>query len=447
MKKLTILIGALCVFFGLVIVGTVLFEKKMDEDEEFMIKVLDLAHNNDDNINKNSSSQIETEVSEKNVQIKNSTEVAENPEKNLEGFDELRMDAVLSDEDWQVRIDAGLDTVSLNNAIKGCEGLYYFDLLDPFGKQLYLEMLIVLQKFESNVCLCSLDEDKIDSVFLCVLYDHPEIYYTNGYLLTRYLAKEEVVRLGFSPMYTMEEEYAQECQKYVDEYTANFLSGIDRRFASDYEKVKYTYEFVILNTEYDIDSEDNQSIISVMLNKKSVCQGYARTVQYLLSKLDVPATVVSGYDQNGEGHAWNLVKCNNAYYYVDATWGDSSFNLSSNYSEISYDYLNITTAELEKNHVIDNIAEVPLCMFTSDNYYVKEGLYFNSVNDEKLKEAFNNAYDDGRSFISIKCSNSMVFEDIRTYLIDDNHIFDYIRGKSSLDYFVNEDLLTYLFDI
>lgn len=453
MKKLQIILGIVLFVFGIAIVGTIFFDKKMKEDEEFMKEIIEITSNFDDYdsdaSSKGSSRGIETEVSEERVQLKNDVNAAGNPETDIGGFKELQMDGSLSEDDWQRRLDAGITTAEVNRYDGECKGLYYFDLLDSFDKQLYLEMYIILKNYETNVCLCSIDDAKIDNVFSCVLFDHPEIFYTSGYVLTKYTIKDEVVRYAMSPMYTMEKAEAEECRGYVDEYTKFFLDGINI-YSSDYEKIKYTYEFVIINTEYDLNSKENQNILSVMMYGKSVCQGYARTIQYLLSQLGVTSTIVSGYVESGEGHAWNLVKCNNAWYYLDSTWGDSSYLSSAEPTSmdgISYDYMNITTAELEKNHIIDNIAEVPLCVFTQDNYYVREGLYFNSVDANQLEKAFSNAYLQGKGTISIKCANSIIYNDMLKYLIEDNHVFDYLKGKDKITYYSNDELCTYSFTL
>lgn len=448
MKKLYLILGVVLLVFGMAIIGSVYIDKKMENDADFVNEVYQIASKFDkEDSGKTTSgknSAFETEVSEESVQLKNGVEEAVNPEKNIEGFEEIKMDGTLSEEDWQRRIDAGITAASLNDENNKCSNLYYYSLLDSFDRQLYLEMYIILKGYETNVCLCSMDSEKIDTVYSCVLFDHPEIFYSNGYVLTQYTVKDEVVRYSIAPMYTMEKEQAEEAQKLVDEYTEVFLQGIDK-FASEYEKIKYTYEFVIINTEYELDSPENQNILSVMLYQKSVCQGYARAIQYLLSKLGVSSTIVSGYVQSGEGHAWNLVKCNNAYYYLDSTWGDSSYSDAENKSQydISYDYLNITTADLEKNHIIDNIAEVPNCVFTQDNYYVKEGLMFNFVDENKIQAAFDKAYAEGKTCLSIKCATQVVYDDMEKYLIEDNHVFDYLADQTKVTYYSNDELLTY----
>lgn len=40
----------------------------------------------------------------------------------------------------------------------------------------------------------------------------------------------------------------------------------------DYEKAKYVFEYLAGNIEYEMGTEQNQNIISVFLNKKTVCR-------------------------------------------------------------------------------------------------------------------------------------------------------------------------------
>lgn len=70
--------------------------------------------------------------------------------------------------------------------------------------------------------------------------------------------------------------------------------------------MKYIYDELILRTEYEQGSADSQNICSVLLNQRSVCQGYAKTFQYLCQLAGIPAMLVTG-EVNGEGDAWNIV--------------------------------------------------------------------------------------------------------------------------------------------
>lgn len=89
---------------------------------------------------------------------------------------------------------------------------------------------------------------------------------------------------------------------------------------TDYEKIKGVHDYVIKNTSYDISTAYNSPYYA-LVEKTSACQGYAVLIYKLLTELDVPCRVITG-DTKGTLHAWNLVKLEDKWYNLDATWDD-----------------------------------------------------------------------------------------------------------------------------
>lgn len=99
------------------------------------------------------------------------------------------------------------------------------------------------------------------------------------------------------------------------------LSGISDSW-TDYEKVKAVYDRVILQTDYQ-EGQNDQSMYHVITKGEGVCAGYARTVQYLLNRLGIFCTFVSGTAEGGL--CLEFGPADGDYYYLDPTWGTRFF--------------------------------------------------------------------------------------------------------------------------
>lgn len=304
----------------------------------------------------------------------------------------------------------------------------------------------------SDSCLeAGLSETHIDKIFQCLLNDHPEFFYVDGYTYTKYTIDEEILYIDFSANYNMDVEQAKARKAQIEEAVKPILNGITLE-ATDYDKVKYVYETIITGTEYDLNAPDNQNIYSVFVNHRSVCQGYAKAMQYLLNQLGVECTMVQGSVDTGEGHAWNLVLVDGSFYYVDATWGDAYYQLDGEnvslegYPEINYDYLCITTRDLMKTHMIQGLVPMPECVDTKDNYYVREGAFFTEYNKEQMKQLFEKALNENRGDVAIKCADEVSFLEVKNALITEYEIFDYMGSDDEkLSYSHNDKWLSMTF--
>ena len=280
-----------------------------------------------------------------------------------------------------------------------------------------------------------LDEQDIDRIFQCVLIDHPEIFYTTGYTYTKYSRGDRTVGIDFAGTYSLPKEEAVKKAEEIRGRASEWLSDITTD-ASEYDKVKAVYEKIIFSTDYDLNASDNQNIASVFLGNSSVCQGYAKATQYLLNHLGVMCTLVQGTVDTGEAHAWNLVRIDGDYYYVDTTWGDASYRMEDGSGqeelpEINYDYLCVTTQELLRTHRIESVVAMPECTATQANYYVREGVYFTSYDAEQMQSIFDRAWESGRTEITLKCADEECYREICRALIDEQEIFSYMPENSS----------------
>lgn len=334
---------------------------------------------------------------------------------------------------------------------KRFENRFYYGLLSDSMKVVYGEIYDSIMLREEKEVSTLLTEN-LDIAFQCVLNDFPEIFYVSGYHYTEHTRATKTVRIVFSPNFEMTEEQVKTAQERIDEYVNTCLAGITSQM-SEYDKVKYVYDYVINNTEYDLNAPDNQNICSVFIGNKSVCQGYAEATEYLLQKLGFSISIVNGYVENGSRHAWNILLVDDNYYYLDTTWGDVDYQsvegeetgISKEVMPINYDYFLITTKELENTHQINNTVPLPACVETKNSYYQKEGLYFESVDTEKLSKVFDTARENGQAAVTIKCSDDTVYQAMKNYLLEEQGIFQFTTNKDSVTYYDSSQMRTLCF--
>lgn len=362
-------------------------------------------------------------------------------------YSEYKLSEKLLSENTDVKQEVPDSLLSKN------EGLYAYDSLTEEEQTLYAEIQLVLENLEEDVTLSGVDEDAVGKVFQCVLNDHPELFYVEGYQITKYTVAEEIRRITFSGTYSFTREEIDSRNEQIAQYVTTCLAGLPAG-ADEYETVKYIYEYLVSHTEYRLEAPENQTICSVFLYGESVCQGYAKAMQYLCGQAGIESTLVVGTVDGGEGHAWNLVQIDGDYYYVDATWGDAFYVFEPSGTEvaegklpsINYDYLCVTTEQINATHTIDNVVPLPRCVAMEANYYVREGAYFTEADMEKTGKLFEQAYAQSKETVTIKCADTAVYSEMRRLLITEQKVFSFLQsGENTIAYTEHEPQLTMSF--
>ena len=324
-------------------------------------------------------------------------------------------------------------------------GLYYgYDVISEEYRTVYIDILETLLYGREETQLGTLSKDAVSTVFYCVLMDHPELFYVTGYVHMITTMDDVPVKLEFSGSYSMSLQEAESLQKQVDEEVERILSGMEDGM-STYEKEKYLFDYIVLNTDYSMAAENNQNYLSVFLNQVSVCQGYSRAFQYLLQRCGIPCTLVTG-TADGESHAWNLVKADGKYYYVDVTWGDACFRdgqASGAYADfVNYTYFNSTTAQILTEHTIDEKVPFPECTSVSLNYFVKEGLYLENFDAQRIDAILKDCYESSESR-TIRCADASVYNELYDYMITQAHLTTYATPGERVYYLDNPTALCF----
>jgi hypothetical protein len=232
--------------------------------------------------------------------------------------------------------------------------------------------------------------------------------------------------------------------KRIEEIADNVLLYLPE---GEYEGYKYLYEYIIDHTDYDpYSAYDSQTMTSVFLNQRSVCAGYARAFQYLCKRAGLDCIYVTGTaaadDGTVEGHAWNMVRINGQYYWCDVTWGDPVFKDSSS-GEINYNYFCVSDREILHEHTINEklaylTVSYPACTDDSLNWYYLQNAYFETYDEETMRQYIVSKAYEGATKIVMKFPDNEQMWIAENQLIDQELIFRFLYDAgyscSSLSY-------------
>lgn len=415
-KALALLTASLAILIGLIVYGKVV-------DEPY-------------NVSHVMSTDVSDGLTEPEIPTYAETETVAEYEDMTNAFE---MAVTEAEADWNEEIEGLFAEEKMDvsdTSVMQKTDMYAYKLLKGDEKDVYNAIYNAIVNYESAAAMPTTDVELLDRAFNYVMIDHPEIFYVEGYKYTRYMLGGKLMRITFSADYSCNEAVRDSKEADIELVVSTILKNIDSD-ASDFDKIRFVFETLINSTEYDISAPDNQNIASVFLGKRSVCQGYAKATELLLGRLGIEATLVTGRIVGGESHAWNLVKADGEWYYLDTTWGDASYQ--STYEDdgdtqnnpINYDYMCVTTKDIENTHVSDATIELPICSATMDNYYVHEGLCIDNYDEAVVGDIINNAIINGQKTVTLHATNPPAYERIIEELLDNQVIFRYLPGDGN----------------
>ncbi|MBR3811394.1 MAG: hypothetical protein IKJ16_03565 [Agathobacter sp.] len=270
---------------------------------------------------------------------------------------------------------------------------YCYNLMDEKGKQCYRELYQGIINQDETIYVHGTDWELCNSAITSILYDFPEIFWIDG-SGERYIYLDECI--VFNPTYLYTEEERTKKQAEIDAQVNSVLAQIPLEY-SEYDKAKFVYEYLVDSIEYVENAPDNQNIYSALVNKETVCAGYARANQYLLNELDIFCIYVTGTTnetvEGEDGHAWNIACINDNYYIIDVTWGDPILEETEGQEKPleledvkTYDYLCYSDELTKDTHFPDEIYPYPACTSNDLEYFRLNGLYYESVDSNRMKQ-------------------------------------------------------------
>lgn len=105
------------------------------------------------------------------------------------------------------------------------------------------------------------------------------------------------------------------------------LAKIDTTVSAEYT-VAHLHDALVERLDYTYPSDEFVTVsgLYALETGKGNCEGYARSLKWMLDELGIPCILVSGDATNSNGgtepHMWNYVQIDGKWFAVDATWDD-----------------------------------------------------------------------------------------------------------------------------
>ena len=212
-------------------------------------------------------------------------------------------------------------------------------------------------------------KEQYQTAIEALVYENPDIFYldvTKMYINIEKITKITGVRYnvyidnGNEICYLTDGFYSKEDVEEYENKIEQIKNQIIVQIAEkdDYTKIKLVHDYLIDSIEYDDTLRENNiyDIYGALVNKKCVCEGYAKAFQYIMQEAGIETVIIIGTGTNSrnetESHAWNYVNLNNKWYAIDVTWDDpiiSGGGILTNKSR--YEYFLKGSQTMNENHV------------------------------------------------------------------------------------------------
>lgn len=279
---------------------------------------------------------------------------------------------------------------------------YYYDQLDEYGKIIYDKLYKNIDKLKTGTYTADFDtkfdellhqengDEILNNSFQLAInaltFDNPELFYID---ITKINLVTEIVTRAFSTTYRISiggngKSYLADDFSSLREVNTEIsnLESIKNDILSqtgdsDLENLRIVHDYLVDTIEYDGEAGKTvYNIYGALVNKKAVCEGYARSYKLILDELGIPCIIACGVAKNSSGdiesHAWNYVQLEGNWYAVDVTWDDPVIiGNGSLTDDIRYRYFLVGAEEFSKDHFEDgNIAaefkfEYPTLSYTN----------------------------------------------------------------------------------
>ncbi len=251
---------------------------------------------------------------------------------------------------------------------------FHYDALNSDDKAIYDKLFEAVRLRKPSISLRTHKSPETwNRILDAVYYDHPElIWFKNDLDITFYGAPNDSNAMTTLTFYYNElldhaDEHLQQLQA-----AAHSLVLEAKKLKTPEQQVKFIHDTFIKTIQYDLNSSNHQTAYSALVNRSTVCAGYAAAFKLIMDQLGIPSATVSGLADTAvenTHHAWNIVILNNKAYNIDVT--NDIFSPDEAFGNLNqipqYIYFNRSDAFFSSDHyqrdseINRNLVKLPTC--------------------------------------------------------------------------------------
>lgn len=257
---------------------------------------------------------------------------------------------------------------------------YYYSQLNKQQQKAYFAMKAGLQAMAPSFPVPKLEGAELSNIYFLLRLDCPELFYSVKFSYRYYPDSENV---EFIPEYLFQKSKLLDHKNAMEARVKKLARQAEK--LSEKEKELFIHDFICENVRYDkLKKAYSHEIIGPLGQGVGVCEGIAKAVKILCDALGIWC-IIAISEANPEKkikyrHAWNVIRIENKYYHLDATF-DNSLGKSG---MTRYDYFNLSDTQFFRDHE-PVIWKVPACTDGDHTYYREKKISFTKMEDVRKR--------------------------------------------------------------
>lgn len=111
--------------------------------------------------------------------------------------------------------------------------------------------------------------------------------------------------------------YTDEQREKINDKVESIMKTILKGETNVKDKILKIHDYIVDNTEYDENGNDDENAYDLFFRGKSKCFGYADAMAIFLDKLGI-----QNFKTGSVAHVWNAAYIDGEWYHIDVTWDD-----------------------------------------------------------------------------------------------------------------------------